>query len=208
MRHEHELLTRYLDGDLPREALPPELQAEADAFQRAFDGLKRERIAAPPWVRTAVMSRVRAAPRAKWRELLDWLLTPRLVRVTPATVALVLAAGIAVAAALRYRVAAPPAVASRVQGDLVKTRFVFLAPGASSVAVTGDFVGWTPKGVPLQRDPSGRGIWVGVLRLEPGVHQYEFVIDGRRWRPDPNAPEVDNGFGEKNSVLVVPQVQD
>jgi hypothetical protein len=207
MKHEHELLTQYLDGELPREALPPELQAEADAFRGMFEGLRRERIAAPPWVRTAVMGRVRATARSRWRDLFGWLVTPKLVPLSPVTAMVVLAAGVAIAAAVRYRPSTPSQVAAQVQDGRVMTRFIFLAPEASSVAVTGDFVDWKKGGIPLQRDPSGNGMWVGVVRLKPGVHQYVFVVDGTEWRPDPNAPQLSDGYGQKNSMLLVPQIR-
>lgn len=207
MKDEHGLLTQYLNGDLPREALPPGLRAEADAFLGLFEDSRKERVAAPPWVRTAVMGRVRATPRARWHDFLGWLVTPKLVPLSPVTAMLVLAVGVAFAAVVRYQPSVPTQVAARIQDGRVTTRFIFLAPEASSVAVTGDFVGWRAGGIPMTRDPSGNGLWVGVVRLKPGVHQYAFVIDGTRWRPDPNAPQLNDGFGQKNSMLLVPQIR-
>ena len=207
MRDEHELLAQYLDGELPREALSSELQAEADAFERTFEASRRERITAPPWLRTAVMGRVRATPRPRWRDALDWLITPKLVRLTPVTAVLVLMGGVAIATVLRYQPPVGPELPAQAQArdQRVTTRFVLVAPEASSVSVTGDFVGWKQEGIPLERDPSGNGLWVAVVRLRPGVHQYAFVIDGSEWRADPNAvSQLDDGFGQKNSVLLVP----
>jgi hypothetical protein len=44
---------------------------------------------------------------------------------------------------------------------------------------------------------------VGDLAVQPGRHEYLFVVDGQ-WVPDPKAPEtVPNPFGGRNSVLVV-----
>ncbi len=87
------------------------------------------------------------------------------------------------------------------------TRFVFVAPGASQVAVTGDFVNWDPDGIPLA-SPSRDGVWVAELRLSPGLYHYVFVLDGTEWRPDPNATsQVDDGFGRQNSLLLVPSPQ-
>jgi hypothetical protein len=52
--------------------------------------------------------------------------------------------------------------------------------------------------------PVGDGRWVAELRLLPGVHHYVFVVDGTEWRRDPNAAsQVDDGFGQVNSVLLV-----
>lgn len=204
MTHEHELLSQYLNGELPREALPPELQDEADAFLHPFEAAKRERVTAPPWLAPAVMSRVRSAPRSMWRDVLEWLVTPKSVRLTPVTAVLVLAAGITLGTVMWRQATPHPEVAAELQDGRVTTRFVFVAPEASRVAVTGDFVDWKREGIPLERDPSGNGLWVAVVRLEPGVHQYAFVIDGTEWRPDPNASQLDDGFGQKNSVLLVP----
>jgi 1,4-alpha-glucan branching enzyme len=83
------------------------------------------------------------------------------------------------------------------------TRFVFVAPGASSVRMTGDFVAWDPDGVPLENQ-RGTGIWTVDVPLEPGVYQYTFIVDGTEWRPDPHAvSQVDDGFGQQNSVVIV-----
>jgi len=60
-----------------------------------------------------------------------------------------------------------------------------------------------PEGVALS-DAAGSGMWSVDVPLTPGVHHYVFIIDGREWLPDPNASQVDDGFGEKNSVVLVP----
>jgi 1,4-alpha-glucan branching enzyme len=75
------------------------------------------------------------------------------------------------------------------------------APGAKSVAVTGDFCGWCPEGQPLTHD--GNGTWKGTINLQPGRYEYRFVVDGE-WRDDPDCGErVDNPFGTKNCVFTV-----
>ena|SRR5882724_160859 len=74
-------------------------------------------------------------------------------------------------------------------------------PGAKQVAVAGDFNDWKPERSPLVQIGNGR--WVGDLNVNPGRHEYLFVVDGQ-WLPDPNAKEnVQNPFGGKNSVLIV-----
>jgi hypothetical protein len=50
---------------------------------------------------------------------------------------------------------------------------------------------------------TGPGVWTVVVPLEPGIHNYAFIVDGERWVPDPNAPAVDDGFGGMNSRLAV-----
>jgi len=39
--------------------------------------------------------------------------------------------------------------------------------------------------------------------LEPGVHDYAFVLDGERWVVDPDAPQVDDDFGGANNRLPI-----
>jgi 1,4-alpha-glucan branching enzyme len=86
----------------------------------------------------------------------------------------------------------------------VVTRFVLIAPEASSVHLTGDFVSWSREGIALE-DPRGTGIWTTDVQLPPGVYQYTFVVNGTQWVPDPRAvSQVDDGFGQTNSVLIVP----
>jgi len=83
---------------------------------------------------------------------------------------------------------------NRVSLELVK-------PGAKQVCVAGSFNGWKPERTPLALEGNGR--WVGDLAVNPGRHEYLFVVDGQ-WLPDPNAKEsVQNPFGGRNSVLLV-----
>lgn len=145
----------------------------------------------------------RPVPRRNsgWQRARELLLRPRTVRISP------LAALATAAVVALLFVALPPWEQERggegvVTGDLY-VEFVFEAPGARSVAVAGDFTTWSP-GVELQ-DPDGDGVWSGRVRLEPGVHKYMFVVDGSRWITDPRAGRwVDDGFGNRNALLVVP----
>ena len=47
-----------------------------------------------------------------------------------------------------------------------------------------------------------------VVELEPGSHQYKFLVDGE-WRLDPSSGEatVDNGLGSCNNVITVQREQ-
>jgi hypothetical protein len=76
----------------------------------------------------------------------------------------------------------------------------FAVPGASRVDLVGDWTGW--QAVPLQRAADGR--WVVRVRLEPGVHRFNLVVDGQRWIAPEGSAAVDDGFGGKTSLLVVP----
>ena len=76
-----------------------------------------------------------------------------------------------------------------------------LAPGARDVVLTGDFSGWAPGMVRLDR--STGGAWSGTLELAPGEYQYRLIVDGQ-WRDHSEARRrVPNPFGGENCVLVV-----
>lgn len=80
--------------------------------------------------------------------------------------------------------------------------FPFYAPTAKSVTITGSFNEWD-----LQKNrltgPDNHGVWTIILPLPQGRYEYLFVINEKDWQPDPSVPTVDDGFGGKNSVLLV-----
>jgi 1,4-alpha-glucan branching enzyme len=82
------------------------------------------------------------------------------------------------------------------------TQFVLVAPEAASVAVVGDFNDWSFSATPLARQ-AGDGMWWVTLPLRPGRYRYAFVVDGTRWRSDPNAPAAEDEFGRPNSVVTI-----
>ncbi|HEU5170949.1 MAG TPA: isoamylase early set domain-containing protein [Gemmatimonadales bacterium] len=76
-------------------------------------------------------------------------------------------------------------------------------PASSQVVVVGDFNDWDPAATPLRPARDG-GVWTVELRLPPGRYRYTFLVDGRRWVPDPAEPRVaDDDFGAPMSVLTV-----
>jgi cyclomaltodextrinase len=84
----------------------------------------------------------------------------------------------------------------------VEVTFACQAPGAGAVHLAGSFNDWNPTATAMT-DADGDGTWEATLDLQPGRHQYKFVVDGQ-WREDPAAAEqVDDGFGGKNSVVQV-----
>ena len=94
------------------------------------------------------------------------------------------------------------AVRAAAASPRVYVEFVLQAPDADSVSVAGDFTGWEPR-VALQ-DPDGDGVWSGRVPLQPGVHQYMFVVDGSEWVTDPHAQHyASDGFGNRNAVLAI-----
>ncbi|HVG44099.1 MAG TPA: glycogen-binding domain-containing protein, partial [Longimicrobium sp.] len=85
----------------------------------------------------------------------------------------------------------------------VYVQFRIAVPGARSVSLAGTFTGWKPA-VALRRGEDGE--WTALVPLRPGVHDYAFVVDGERWVPDPNAPQVDDSFGGTNSRISLPPI--
>ncbi|MFQ3612044.1 MAG: alpha amylase N-terminal ig-like domain-containing protein, partial [Fimbriimonadales bacterium] len=73
---------------------------------------------------------------------------------------------------------------------------------AEAVYLAGSFNDWQPRLTRMRSDDGGR-TWTLTLPLPPGAHQYKFVINGTDWRTDPNAPTVDDGNGNLNSVVWV-----
>lgn len=82
----------------------------------------------------------------------------------------------------------------------VLTQFVLSAPDAQRVTLAGDFTDWRPA---YELTNTERGVWTVVVPLDPGVHNYAFVVDGEQWVPDPGAPAVSDGFGGFNSRVAV-----
>jgi len=76
----------------------------------------------------------------------------------------------------------------------------FAVPDASRVDLVADWTGWQP--VPMARAADGR--WVLRVTLGPGVHRFNLVVNGERWIVPEGIAWVDDGFGGKTSILVVP----
>jgi 1,4-alpha-glucan branching enzyme len=92
-------------------------------------------------------------------------------------------------------------VKSGPRASVRKVRFERRFPAADEVAITGDFAGWDPEGIPLHHD--GEANWYATLELLPGEYQYRLRVDGE-WRDDPEAEvRVPNPFGSENGVLRV-----
>lgn len=200
MSSNDERLERYLAGEISLDELPADLQAEERKLRALLETIRVDAEVSPR-LHDAVMRDVVAMPAPLWKRVLDWVLRPRTVTLSPATGGLALATLVA-ALLLVPRTGPAPAPTSEVPENVV-TRFVFIAPEASSVRITGDFVDWNPEGIALAEERA-TGIWTVDVPLEPGVYQYGFVVDGVEWRPDPRAVStVDDGFGRENSVVIV-----
>lgn len=81
--------------------------------------------------------------------------------------------------------------------------FSYTAPDAAAVHLAGTFNDWSEDGTPMRGASDGR--WSTTLSLEPGRHEYKFVVDGQ-WCCDCAAEggaQVENAFGTMNHVVVV-----
>lgn len=92
----------------------------------------------------------------------------------------------------------------RSAGETVIVRFELQAPDAREVAVVGNWNQWNPE-VQKLKDPDGDGVWVIEIPLNRREeNQYQFLIDGEEWIPDPEAPlQIEDGFGGVNSILQI-----
>jgi hypothetical protein len=154
---------------------------------------------ADPDVVESIMQRI---PRSRAR-VLDFDRLERVGRSVGAA-----AAGLALligSIALLLRVVAPlspEGAVAAVEEATIVVEFELYAPEAGTVSLVGDFNEWDPSRN-LFEDPEGRGAWRVQVRVTPGeVYTYNFLIDGERWVPDPNATrEIRDPFGGRKSVL-------
>jgi hypothetical protein len=56
--------------------------------------------------------------------------------------------------------------------------------------------------MPASRSPATRaGAGASFVQMEPGTHQYRFIVRGQ-WVSDPRNPhQILNGFGSRNSLV-------
>jgi hypothetical protein len=153
-----------------------------------------------------VMARVAALPAHRPAGPLDrtwsWLRRPRSFAVSPLA-GLAAAAGVAAIVFFAARAPAPRTSEAAVALDRTPVEFLLVAPRASSVMLVGDFNDWTRSATPLRTIAAG-GLWSVTVPLAPGRYRYAFVVDGKRWEPDPSAPPApDDEFGSPASVVTV-----
>ena len=126
-----------------------------------------------------VMASVRRAPPARALRAWAWLREPRTLAVSPLG-GLAMAAGVAGlmlvgiwgagrSAGSREQGAGSgaAAVGALAAGAPASVTFVFLAPEARSVALAGDFDGWDPARLPMQRQ--GSGLWTVDRSCRPAA---------------------------------------
>jgi len=83
-----------------------------------------------------------------------------------------------------------------------RVRFEVEFPSARSVCLAGDFNGWDPSARRMKRVRKGQDVFVAVMDLGPGSHQFKYVVDGE-WVCCPNSDRATTDDGFENSVVVV-----
>ena len=82
-----------------------------------------------------------------------------------------------------------------------KETFSLAEPQAMNVQLVGNFTEWEKNPISLKRQKDG--VWKATVPLEPGNHEYRFMVDGE-WRNDPSCPtHAKNPFGIENCVREV-----
>lgn len=206
----HARLQKALDGDIDRGTLTAPEHAELVETEATLGAVVRAiPVESLPDLAPAVLRQIRAraanrpaaAPPPAKRPasgVAEWLWRPRSIsigwRPAYALAAAVVLAVVITANSMRPGRALLPGT------QQVLTQFVLKAPDARNVALAGDFTGWQPAFTMTRTEP---GVWTVVIPLDPGIHQYSFVVDGEQWIPDPAAPSVNDGFGGVNSRIAV-----
>jgi hypothetical protein len=197
-------IQRYLDGELPTDAVDSSVRSEADRLLVATAAYSSGIEMPGSEIDRAVMASIRARSAKERESFWRWLLQPHAYQLRPAFAAAAVVA-LVVAGVLGGSIGEgnPTAVEIAAVPQTVLVRFELIAPTAERVSLAGSFNDWQADGVQLTRSAE-TGIWTGTVLLRPGEHQYMFVIDGAEWIPDPDAQaQVDDGFGQTNSVIVV-----
>jgi hypothetical protein len=208
----NERVQRALDGDLSRDELLHTESAEFDESRVLFDRVVRSIPAQPlPPLGQSVLHRIDASeefPNMRSDEpkraagILRWLWSP-----TRISIPLRPAYGLALAAIVALVIGIAGTSSDHVprQNVAIASREVLVhfrleAPTARAVSLAGDFSNWAPTYTMTRTEP---GVWTIVVPLEPGVHDYSFIVDGEKWVPDPAAPARADGFGGINSRIAV-----
>src|SRR5262245_22395980 len=205
-------LHQYLDGELGREVLSPKELREIAAYENVIrETGEVYRSIEVPDLTARIMARLpvhRANPGTLNRfnkGTLAWLWSMRQVTFRPlyaiALVALIVVLALAnLPLGLRTLKIFDRNADTQNLHSKVFVQFRLNASQASEVRLAGSFTGWTPT-YPLQQ--VSPGVWSIVIPLEPGVHDYAFIVDGGHWIADTGAPSVDDGFGGVNSRVSV-----
>jgi 1,4-alpha-glucan branching enzyme len=82
-----------------------------------------------------------------------------------------------------------------------EVRFRYESATAKTVFLAGSFNDWSFDRLPMKKRADG--IWHAKVMLQPGPHEYRYIVDGD-WQNDPHAcGVVPNEFGTCNCVVEV-----
>jgi hypothetical protein len=165
------------------------------SLEMSLEALGDEDIAPPPFLKSRVIARLDDIPRRRSWEWIGRVFTSRRVFAF-STACLAFFAGLLAREVHR--------VNDWVQkGRAQEVLFEFQSPGARTVSLAGDFNGWGAESEAV-RSENRDGRWVFRVQLEPGRYEYAFIVDGKKWLPDPGAAGINpDGFGGLNSLLYV-----
>ncbi len=82
-----------------------------------------------------------------------------------------------------------------------KATFTLQAPEATQVFVAGGFNDWNLTANLLERGEEG--MWTCTLLLEPGEHEYRFIVDKVWWDDPLNLVRRQTEFGCENCIIFV-----
>lgn len=179
-----------------REPAAPEGRASGERaptnYRNALALLEETRDEAPEGFTAAVMAALPERPEGRWTDRLLSLWPARgrwaLPALTGALATLLVAAGLTLFQKTSTR-------------GLVAVTFEMHAPDAHRVELVGSFTDWKPGQIFL-RGPDATGHWTATLKLPAGRHEYAYLLDGREWATDPEAPaRRPDGFGRENAVI-------
>lgn len=197
----------WLDGDVPLESLTAEERRRALRLRAALDLAADDARVRSPGLSGAIMDRVARAPAprpgllARLRAALVPLPGALALRPAAALAAACLAAGFGLGLWTASRGGdAAPGLAAAEETPAVFVRFDVVVDQARTVHLAGSFSEWQPA---YELTPAGGGHWTVTVPLEPGVHDYVFLVDGERQVLDPAAPRIPDGFGSYNNRLAL-----
>ncbi|MFO7914073.1 MAG: glycogen-binding domain-containing protein [Candidatus Krumholzibacteriales bacterium] len=85
--------------------------------------------------------------------------------------------------------------------DSGKVQFSYYDPYAGKVYLAGSFNNWNTTATPMNKDDEG--YWKAALDLDPGEHEYKFVVD-EAWITDQENPNTKaDPYGGTNSVVEI-----
>jgi 1,4-alpha-glucan branching enzyme len=91
----------------------------------------------------------------------------------------------------------------RSSGNVQQVVLEYPGTEGEDVRLVGDFNGWGRSPGPVRAERR-EDRWIFRVELAPGRYQYAFLVDGKTWLPDPEAPSmIPDGFGGSNSLLYV-----